>query len=456
LIKQNLKTIKLYWYGKNKIPNAGDYFGKWLLKKMGFNVIFSKEPDILVCGSILGLNDYINANTKIWGVGFNFEEELSKINNPNVFYAVRGKLSLNKLNLTIDIGLGDPGLLLSRFFIPQTKKIYDICLISHYKDYKYFKKKYNDKYFIINMGTNNIEEIANLINKCSFIFSSSLHGIIFSHSLGIPAVHLKYNMLSSKKNFKFKDYYSILDIPYIKEDLNKEDLEAIVKKYDKNRLKYLPKKEIIYEIQDTLLFYFPFQKMNNIICSISKNENEYINSWSKYHLKIGFDNLFIYYYNDKSNDYIGNYIDNHIKKKVHFLKINNKNIEKQKIYYSFFNKFNHKYKWCAYIDINEYFSLGDWNYKSEFLKNFIFKNVSIIKLKAIVYQNLTNRIIKPIIYIFKKINKTHFLNAQEKYIFKGGISHNYFISFIYFKINPHIFFKKDLYNNSSLFSFYFK
>ena len=67
------------------------------------------------------------------------------------------------------------------------------------------------------MGTNDIENIANSINKCNFIFSSSLHGIIFSHSLGIPAIHLENRILDSKNNYKFKDYYSTLDIPYIKE-----------------------------------------------------------------------------------------------------------------------------------------------------------------------------------------------------------------------------------------------
>ena len=189
---------------------------------MGYNVIFSETPHIIICGSILGFNNYISNNTKIWGVGFHLNEEKSILQNQNLFYAVRGKLTLDKLKLNSNIALGDPGLLLSFFFKPKTKKQYDICIISHYIDYQFFLKNYGNKYFIINMGTNNIEKIANSINKCNFIFSSSLHGIIFSHSLGIPAVHLEYNRLDSKKNFKFKDYYSILDIPYIKEKLKKK------------------------------------------------------------------------------------------------------------------------------------------------------------------------------------------------------------------------------------------
>ena len=212
---------------------------------MGYKVIFSKNPELVVCGSILGSKKYNPKNTKVWGVGFHLEEKEIVIKNPNLFYAVRGRLTLNKLNLTSNIVLGDPGLLLSIFYKPNTKKEYDICIISHYIDYKWFVKHYGNQYCIINMANDNIEEIANSINKCNFIFSSSLHGIIFSHSLGIPAVHLEHKILRSKTNFKFKDYYSILDIPYIKEDLKKDNLDAIVKKYEKNRLAFLPSSKII-------------------------------------------------------------------------------------------------------------------------------------------------------------------------------------------------------------------
>lgn len=255
----NSNTIKLFYFAVNK-TNAGDYFGRWLLEKMGYNVYFSNNPQLIVCGSILPLfKSKAMNNIKVWGVGFHDYNETTSIKKPN-FYAVRGKLTLKALNLTSNIALGDPGLLLSLFYKPKNKKIFDICIISHKDDYKWFMKNYKDKYYIINIANNNIEEIANKINQCNFIFSSSLHGIIFSHSLGIPAVHLERLVLYSKKNFKFKDYYSVLDIPYIKEDLKREKLEHIIKKYNKNRFKYLPSKKIIKQIQHRLLSSFPFRR----------------------------------------------------------------------------------------------------------------------------------------------------------------------------------------------------
>lgn len=229
---------------------------------MGYNVRFSRNPQLIVCGSILGwFKKKKMNNIKVWGVGFHNYGETTAIKEPNLYYAVRGKLTLKRLNLTSNIALGDPGLLLSVFYKPISKKIFDICIISHIIDYKWFMENYKDKYYIINMANNNIEQIANKINQCKFIFSSSLHGIIFSHSLGIPAVHVEHLKLLSKNNYKFKDYYSVLDIPYIKEDLKREKLENIIKKYEKNRSKYLPSKNIIKHIQHRLLSSFPFRRL---------------------------------------------------------------------------------------------------------------------------------------------------------------------------------------------------
>ena len=268
LKKEKCQVIKLIWY---QIPNGGDYFGKWLLEKMGLKVEYSETPDVVVCGSILGFNI---TYSKIWGAGFHFANESTHIKEKNLFYAVRGKLSMKMLNLKYPMALGDPGLLLSRFFKPKTIKTYNICIISHYIDFDFFINTYKNKLYIINMGINNIEEIANSINKCNFTFSSSLHGIIFSHSLGIPSVHLENNVLSSINNFKFKDYYSTLDISYVKEDLKKENINTIIKKYNNSNLsyKFLPSKKVIKQIQDNLLFNFPYKK-----CLYNYQNNTYYN-----------------------------------------------------------------------------------------------------------------------------------------------------------------------------------
>ena len=392
---------------------------------MGYKVHFSNTPDIVICGSILGLNSNISNNTKIWGVGFNNRKQFTHLKNMNLFYAVRGKLTLNKLDFNSNIAIGDPGLLLSLFFKPKTQKKYDICIISHFSDYKYFKRNYRRKYYIINMATNNIERLANKINKCNFIFSSSLHGIIFSHSLGIPAIHLEYIHLISKNYFKYRDYYSVLDIPYIKEDLKKTNLEFLIRKYKRNRFKFLPKRSIIKQIQDNLLFSFPYQKMNNVICTTIKNEKKELNNWCNYHLNLGFDNIYIFYNNSKSNYKICNLIDDKIKKKVHILFINNKKISKNILYNNFYNKFKLNFKWCAFFDLNEYIVLYKWNNITQFLNQQLLNNIFIINLKKknSIFGNHLIMKIEHKIFNYNQI-KNIFLKKFEKLIVKGKFYEN--------------------------------
>lgn len=357
---------------------------------MGYRVNFTHSPELVICGSILQIK-YINNNTKIWGVGFHDYNQSTQIKNlnPNNFYAIRGILTLNQLNLqNPDIVLGDPGLLLSRFFTPTSKKLYDFCIISHYIDYNDFQNRFMKNYFIIKMNTSNIEEIANSINKCNFIFSSSLHGIIFSHSLGIPAVHLENIVLYSKNNFKFKDYYSILDIPYIKEDLKNDNLFNIIKKYQKiNISEYLPNNKLIKKIQDNLLSYFPFSRLNNIICTFirNKNINIIINKWCKYHLYLGFDHIYIFY-NDKDIQNISDFIDIKIKNRVHFLKLIKNRINYKSLYISFYNKFKFNFRWCAFLSLSEYIYLNRSNYLFKIL-NSTNNNVILIKLNILKEKN---------------------------------------------------------------------
>ena len=82
--------------------------------------------------------------------------------------------------------------------------------------YKKLYDKFHTKYKVINMATNDLESLFEEICKSELVISSSLHGIIFAHSFGVPAIHIEETDIGSKDNFKFKDYYSVLDIDYVK------------------------------------------------------------------------------------------------------------------------------------------------------------------------------------------------------------------------------------------------
>ena len=68
-------------------------------------------------------------------------------------------------------------------------KQYKIGIIPHYVDEYKVRRMYGGEFHIISMVTSDIEKLADDILSCDLIVSSSLHGIIFSHSLGVPAYH---------------------------------------------------------------------------------------------------------------------------------------------------------------------------------------------------------------------------------------------------------------------------
>lgn len=71
-----MNKIKTYWC--NDKNNAGDLASKWILEKLDYDVEYSLDPEIIVCGSILSWLEY--NNTKIWGVGFhNYSENNNNI-----------------------------------------------------------------------------------------------------------------------------------------------------------------------------------------------------------------------------------------------------------------------------------------------------------------------------------------------------------------------------------------
>ena len=78
-------------------------------------------------------------------------------------------------------------------------------------DEDYIRGKYGKDFHIISMNTNDIEALARDILSCEIVLSSSLHGIVFSHSYGIPAYHIQFQDFFNNGNFKFADYYSAFD-----------------------------------------------------------------------------------------------------------------------------------------------------------------------------------------------------------------------------------------------------
>lgn len=235
------------WHSScNNNKNVGDLVGKYIYEKITGNKINyihpsdTKDKVLLTCGSIIQDKHVKYNNTIIWGSGIMFEN-ISKFNSK--IFAVRGKKTaeiLDKLDIKCPQIFGDVALLLPRFYNPKNlEKHYDIGLIFHYSHFdkdiiNFLKQRY--KLNIISVDLE-IENFVTEVLKCKYTISSSLHGVIISHSYSVQS--LPFNLEEKGLNgtfFKFEDYYSSFDLefkPYFKKDiLNNKNIIQLIKNYN--------------------------------------------------------------------------------------------------------------------------------------------------------------------------------------------------------------------------------
>lgn len=257
--------VKLYWWSDyiNGIANFGDEMTKDLLLKIfGYRSIFAApdEAELVGAGSILEIvSEQHGSNSPyIWGSGFMWEKSKNNLNTDGLnFCAVRGVKSKNRLGENgSDITLGDPGLLAGIAYKRSRYHSDKIGVIAHFVDAeeKIIQKMKTDPRFIIIDPLASPEEVVLKITSCKLILSSSLHGIIFADSFGVPNAHIQISNKVAGGSYKFDDYYSATDrihqaanIKKVFDDTYLDELISLyqpvhnLKKIQKNLVKSLPK-----------------------------------------------------------------------------------------------------------------------------------------------------------------------------------------------------------------------
>lgn len=198
------------------ICNFGDVLGliicKKLLPQLNFKVVkpyeYCDNLNLISIGSILKGAD---SNSIIWGAGFiDTNEHLHS--KPKAICAVRGPLSNKKIQQqgleTVKV-LGDPAYLISIFFDEDIPTRFKYGIIPHYvdsNDHRIKNVKKREDVLIIDVQQDPVLVIKQ-IKSCSYILSSSLHGIICADAFNIPAVYIKLSENLAGNGFKFIDYF---------------------------------------------------------------------------------------------------------------------------------------------------------------------------------------------------------------------------------------------------------
>jgi pyruvyltransferase len=210
------KAIRLKYF--QKFPNVGDVFSRVVAEHYFSKNIIPLRPapvsetNLILLGSIL---HWADSQSVICGAGFMFSDAQLVVP-PKTIVCVRGPLTaalLQKQGITPPNRFADPGVLAPLLFKKQFKEKHKIGIIPHYRDAGsvWIKHCKNQGFQIIDVFAPP-EKFFRKIQQCEVILSSSLHGLIFAHAFGKPAVWIEISDRVAGNGFKFFDYYQSVGI----------------------------------------------------------------------------------------------------------------------------------------------------------------------------------------------------------------------------------------------------
>ena len=170
--------------------------------------------------------------------------------------------------------------------------------------------------------------------------------------------------------------------------------------------------------------------MNLAICVIARSENKYINEWCHYHLKMGFNKIYLYDNNNMTDEYIGNFIGDDIKDKVEITDVREQsggNLQLS-LFKQCYDAHTNEVDWMAFFDVDEFLDLnGEFTNIEDFLNQEKFKNCQqiVFKWKCFGDDGVIERDESiPVYEFFKKDNTNHEPLNQflGKIIIRGGLN----------------------------------
>ena len=208
--------VPLFW---SKSNNWGDALNPYLVERIaGRGPRFEQAEFTLkyqMIGSILQRAD---SSTIVWGSGLISADAIFS-KTPKSILAVRGAKTLDRvtahLNGDLEPAIGDPALLLPRYYVPECpgNKEYRLGIIPHLTDRTnpWIRECSSTGGVLLIDIEQPIESFVNQVNSCEAILSSSLHGLICADAYEIPRARLVLNDEIVGKDFKFEDHQSCLD-----------------------------------------------------------------------------------------------------------------------------------------------------------------------------------------------------------------------------------------------------
>ena len=194
-----------------RVGNAGDIFARMIIEKeWNAEALRVKEDGkrLLLIGSIAHL---FQPGDVLSGVGVKFSDIPRPAGRFCFIHALRGPISYDCFSKAgYDVSnvqfLLDPGLLI-RFYAEGLahKRPQGVIFIPHFRERNlYYRSKLPKGMRLVDID-NQPMKIAKQILEAELVYSSSLHGVIFSHALNRPVVLVQPQ--TAEPILKYKDYF---------------------------------------------------------------------------------------------------------------------------------------------------------------------------------------------------------------------------------------------------------
>lgn len=201
-----------------KFQNVGDQFSASLAKKVFKNEIIPcnelpiESKNLILVGSIL---QWADSNSIVCGAGF-IRSEVKVQAKPKRVICVRGPLSAGKLRqegIECPERYADPGVLAPALFPQKVVVRHAIGFVPHYWDMAHPFTEYCRENGVKILNVRDEPEVFfHQLAECEVVLSTSLHGLIFAHAYGKPALWMEISDKVIGGGFKFFDYYASLGV----------------------------------------------------------------------------------------------------------------------------------------------------------------------------------------------------------------------------------------------------
>jgi succinoglycan biosynthesis protein ExoV len=202
--------MKLYWSINH---NFGDSLNPWLWAKLLPGYLDQDSSEILVgIGTILNHKIPSAGHKHVFGSGYGYGWAPNIRGADWTIYCVRGPHTAAKLNISRDLAITDPAILIRRFIAPRSSSSDEVIFIPHFESLDV--GEWEIVCGLANLRLVNpcdtIENVIEKIRGAKLVISEAMHGAIVADALRVPWIPVK--PLVKKNEHKWLDWFESLNL----------------------------------------------------------------------------------------------------------------------------------------------------------------------------------------------------------------------------------------------------